>query len=547
MAKFTINLKNSSIDLPDDVGTYVVSTGCGSGKTHWLKGFVRRHYNDGILVVVDSIKSANTLYDSLLGLGMSEDDMLMIHSKTDFAVQNEFSRNPNEVTKKKVLIMTNVRLYTEFPPVYMLYNSRGIQLGYFNGDWAGLMNDPNVRRWIIIDEIPGFIQDFCKVSKLHLGVLSEPDGNGGYKAKDETEMLNAYNNFIRNSDSPFFDGSTELGKLKIETTLAFIRKDYQNMIKAKEASYIQFSPCDFQSSRSLVLIMEGAGDILFKDSAVYNLVDVRQKYNAPAIFSKFKIPGLKRKETSPNMTVQRMAEQVESIMTKTKGKHLIVCWKDFSGNEATSDDNAESSLVMLLKERLDALKIPDDRYSIIYYGSSESRAVNTFKDYKNIILLGKWSLPVSSSSEKFNMVFQTKTTLTRYMLWEYVQLITRTRIRLGLNINVFYSDDHEPNFTTTLKRYLNQNILDIKEEHVDWRDKVKVRKYGCKQIVDIEKMIQRFPFLPEQFLEPLNEMEITISLSDLNKLLGHKDRRKKYYEPLQRVLGNFKVKLRFAT
>lgn len=547
MAKFTINLKNSSIDLPDDVGSYVVSTGCGSGKTHWLKGFVKQHYNDGILVVVDSIRSANTLYDSLLGLGITENDMLMIHSKTDFAVQNEFSRNPNEVTKKKVLIMTNVRLYTEFPPVYMLYNSQGIQLGYFNGDWAGLMNDPNVRRWIIIDEIPGFIQDFCKVSKLHLGVLSEPDGNGGYKAKDETEMLNAYNNFIRNSDSPFFDGSTELGKLKIETTFAFIRKDYQNMIKAKEASYIQFSPCDFQSNRSLVLIMEGAGDILFKDSAVYNLVDVRQKYNAPAVFRKFNIPGLKRKDTSPNMTVQRMAEEVKSIMTKTKGKHLIVCWKDFSGNEATGDDNTDSSLVMLLKERLDALKIPEDRYSIIYYGSSESRAVNIFKDYKNIILLGKWSLPVSLSSEKFNMVFQTKTTLTRYMLWEYVQLITRTRIRLGVGINVFYSDDHDSIFIETLERYLNQNNLDIKEEHVDWRDKVKVEKYGCKQIVDIEKMIQRFPFLPEQILEPQKEKEITISLSDLNKLLGHKDRRKKYYEPLQKVLGNFKVKLKFAT
>lgn len=544
MAKFTINLKNSSIDLPDDVGSYVVSTGCGSGKTHWLKGFVKQHYNDGILVVVDSIRSANTLYDSLLGLGITENDMLMIHSKTDFAVQNEFSRNPNEITKKKVLIMTNVRLYTEFPPVYMLYNSRGIQLGYFNGDWAGLMNDPNVRRWIIIDEIPGFIQDFCKVSKLHFGVLSEPDGNGGYKAKDETEMLNAYNSFIRNSDSPFFDGSTELGKLKIETTLALIRKNYQNM---KKEEYIQFSPCDFQSNRSLVLIMEGAGDILFKDSAVYNLVDVRQKYNAPAVFSKFNIPGLKRKDTSPNMTVQRMAEQVESIITKTKGKHLIVCWKDFSGNEATGDDNTDSSLVMLLKERLDALKIPEDRYSIIYYGSSESRAVNIFKDYKNIILLGKWSLPVSLSSEKFNMVFQTKTTLTRYMLWEYVQLITRTRIRLGLGINVFYSDDHDSIFIETLERYLNQNNLDIKEEHVDWRDKVKVEKYGCKQIVDIEKMIQRFPFLPEQILEPLKEKEITIFLSDLNKLLGHKERRKKYYEPLQKVLGNFKVKLRFAT
>ena len=547
MAKFTINLKNSSIDLPDDVGTYVVSTGCGSGKTHWLKGFVRQYYNDGILVVVDSIRSANTLYDSLLGLGMSEDDMLMIHSKTDFAVQNEFSRNPNEVTKKKVLIMTNVRLYTEFPPVYMLYNSRGIQLGYFNGDWTGLMNDPNVRRWIIIDEIPGFIQDFCKVSKLHLGVLSEPDGHGGYKAKDEPEMLNAYRSFISNSGSPFFDGSTELGKLKIETTLAFIRKDYQNMIKAKEASYIQFSPCDFQSNRSLVLIMEGAGDILFKDSAVYNLVDVRQKYTSPAVFSKFNIPDLKRKDTSTNMTVQRMVEQVESIITKTKGKHLIVCWKDFSGNEATGDDNTDSSLVMLLKERLDALKIPDDSYSIIYYGSSESRAVNTFKDYKNIILLGKWSLPVSSSSEKFNMVFQTKTTLTRYMLWEYVQLITRTRIRLGMDINVFYSDDHDSDFMATLEKYLNQNKLDIKEEHVDWRDKVKKEKYGGRQLCNIEKLTLRFPFLPEQIIEPQKEKKINISVPELNDLLGYKDRRRKHYEPLQRVLEKFNVKLEIIT
>ena len=71
------------------------------------------------------------------------------------------------------------------------------------------------------------------------------------------------------------------------------------------------------------------------------------------------------------------------------------------------------------------------------------------------------------------MVFQTKTTLTRYMLWEYVQLITRTRIRLGLNINVFYSDDHDSDFMATLEKYLNQNKLDIQEEHVDWRDKVK--------------------------------------------------------------------------
>lgn len=540
MTKFTISLKNSSIDLPDDVGTYVVSTGCGSGKTHWLKGFVRQHYNDGILVVVDSIRSANTLYDSLLGLGISEDDMLMIHSKTDFAVQNEFSRNPNEVTKKKVLIITNVRLYTEFPPVYMLYNSRGIQLGYFNGDWAGLMNDPNVRRWIIIDEIPGFIREFCKVSKLQLGVLSEPDGHGAYKAKDEVEMPNAYRSFIHNSGYPFFDGSSELGKLKIETTLAFIRKDYDKMIKAKETSSIQFSPCDFQSQRSLVLIMEGAGDILFKDSAVYNLVDVRQKYSSTAVFSKFNIPGLKRKDANSKVAVFKMAEEVKSIITKVKGKHLIVCWKDFSGDEAISDDNTDSSLVMQLKEKLDELGVPNDRYSIIYYGSSESRAVNTFKDYRNIILLGKWNLPISSSSEKFNKVFQTKTTLTRYMLWEYVQLITRTRIRIGMDINVFYSDDHNPDFITILKRYLNQNTLDIPEEQVDWRDKVKEIRNGKRVISQIEKLVQRFPYIPEMIVEGGKNKTIAINLKELNQLLGKK-KKKRDYKHLITVLQEFGV------
>ena len=49
------------------------------------------------------------------------------------------------------------------------------------------------------------------------------------------------------------------------------------------------------------------------------------------------------------------------------------------------------------------------------------------------------------------------------MLWEYVQLVTRTRMRLGLGINVFYSDDHDPNFMTTLERYLNQNPSNLTE------------------------------------------------------------------------------------
>ena len=123
MTKLKINLKNCSVELPDDVGNFILSTGCGSGKTYWLERFILTHYMEGMLIVVDSIVSANTLHSHLLNLlGLDANDMMLIHSQTDYDVQNEYANSPEEVTKKKVLIMTNVRLYTEYPPVYLLYN-----------------------------------------------------------------------------------------------------------------------------------------------------------------------------------------------------------------------------------------------------------------------------------------------------------------------------------------------------------------------------------------------------------------------------------------
>lgn len=136
-----------------------------------------------------------------------------------------------------------------------------------------------------------------------------------------------------------------------------------------------------------------------------------------------------------------MVQSVIAILSSVKGKTLIACWNDFKGedNEITSDnqESKDSPIVGSLSDELAKANISQDLYSIIYYGSAESKAVNDFKDYCNIILLGKWSLPVSTSSEKFNKVFQTNTTLTRYILWEYVQLITRIAIRQDKDIKVF--------------------------------------------------------------------------------------------------------------
>ena len=533
MTKLKINLKNCSVELPDGVGNYILSTGCGSGKTYWLERFILAHYMEGMLIVVDSIVSANTLYYDLLNLlGLAATDMMLIHSQANYDVQNEYTNTPEEVTKKKVLILTNVRLYTEYPPVYLLYNSNGVALFPFDGDWKKLMNNPNTRRWIIIDEIPGFIQKYATVSKLHLGVLGIDDGNGGYKAKEFVAMRKDYNTFIAHSDVALFDTTPTLGKLKTDTALSIIKREYPNMMKVQGDAAIQFSPCDFQTNNSLVLIMEGAGDVLFKDSSIYRLIDIPNKYSAKANFYSFNVPNLSRRSSNHQELIKSMVKAVVAILASVKGKTLIACWNDFKGEDKgiTSDnqESKDSPIIASLSDELTKANISQDLYSIIYYGSAESKAVNDFKDYSNIILLGKWSLPVSTSSEKFNKAFQTNTTLTRYMLWEYVQLITRIGIRQDKDIKVFYTDDHNKDFILTLEKYFNQNILDIPEEHIDWRDKVKKLNNGIRVIDQIEILSQRFPYIPQMIAEGNQNKTINVSLKEVSNLIGKKRKRRNY-------------------
>ena len=547
MTKLKIKLRNCSVELPDDVGNFILSTGCGSGKTFWLERFILTHYMEGMLIIVDSIVSANSLYfDLLTKLGLDANDMMLIHSETDYDVMNEYANNPEEVTKKKVLIMTNVRLYTEYPPVYLLYNKNGAVLSSFDGDWKKLMNNPNTRRWICIDEIPGFIQKYASVSKLHLGVLGADDGNGGYKAKEFVAMKKYYNTFIAHSDAAWFNTATTLGLLKTDTALSIIESEYSNMIKAQGDAVIQFSPCDFQTNNSLVLIMEGAGDVLFKDSSIYQLIDIPNKYSAKADFHSFNVPSLSRRSNNQEELIMSMVKAVIAILSSVKGKTLIACWNDFKGEDKgiTSDtqNSKDSHLVALLSEELTKANIPLDSYSIIYYGSAESKAVNDFKDYSNIILLGKWSLPVSTSSEKFNKAFLTNTTLTRYMLWEYVQLITRIAIRQDKDINVFYTDDHNRDFIQTLEKYFNQNILDIPEEHIDWRDKVRKLNNGKRVVGQIERLSQRFPYIPQVIVEGKQNKTINVSLKEVNNLIG-KSKKRRDYKHLISILQKFGISL----
>ena len=60
---FTIPFKNGNIQVPDQADGYVVSCGCGTGKTESIKSLIRQRWNYGILYSVDMITECSKMYN----------------------------------------------------------------------------------------------------------------------------------------------------------------------------------------------------------------------------------------------------------------------------------------------------------------------------------------------------------------------------------------------------------------------------------------------------------------------------------------------------
>ena len=60
---FRMQLSTGVIDVPDDNGGYIISSGCGSGKTESIKSLIRQKYNSGILYCVDTRDELGKMYD----------------------------------------------------------------------------------------------------------------------------------------------------------------------------------------------------------------------------------------------------------------------------------------------------------------------------------------------------------------------------------------------------------------------------------------------------------------------------------------------------
>ncbi len=503
---FTLHLSNGDVDVPDQGGVYVISTGCGSGKTESIKSLISRKCNEGIMYCVNSIQELEKMYwwiryNLCSNQGpMREDDVICISSsqsnRTDLS---NYRHNPSLLTRKKIVLLTHVRFWTDLINYFVVYDPKGLnQEPVFDGDFTKLMARDDLRRYIIFDETPTFIKPFVTFERMVLGIMGE-ETKEGWKCLSRDKMEDRYNQFLKGTGNKFFKGDFELDRIKKEVVLNAFPRYYSQWMDSDGECSITFKPADLfkPNVKSHVMIYEGAGDLLFTPSPYYTVLDVKQKYSSKVEFTK--IPLKKRRYVDySDQDKQEIAAQLSDIVRGNQGKTLIVLWQTVGKKALDEDKEDKSSPFVDEIKRL--MTVNPTAYSIIYFGSSDTKSTNEFRDYQNIIIYGWWGVS-NYETFKFNYCFGSNITNTEHRSWVYVQLLTRIGIRDHSQrgrYKVFYTDDYSEAFIRGLSEYFNNNRNILKASLRDKIDEILDNSHIDKRVIPhIKKLAAADPDLKD--------------------------------------------------
>ena len=547
---FDIPFPFGTIVVPDTPDGYCISSGCGSGKTESIKSLICQKWDQGILYCVDTKNECSRMYqwivDNLIGEilhgeTLKSNDVLMIHSDADFEKMREYKTHPENVVGIKILIITHVRLFTDLINYFLLYDPKNPNpvVPIFDSDFKKLMQQGNLRKYILLDETPLFLRPFITFPKGLLGVFSEKNKLGDYQCKSQTNIKDAYDTFIKGDSLDFYKGTDRLSQIKRDVILGLIPKYYSDWMGMKDKNCnIHFYPSDLihPGMGSHVIIYEGAGDVLLGKGSSFKLLDIIPKYNCQIDFMEFPL-GLNRKHKPDDATYALFVKTVCSLCYSSFGKTLIVIWKDYrTDDERTLTKEAgKSEWADKLREALLTEGLPERNFTVTYYGASDTKSTNVYRDYQNIILCGNWDLP-SSVSGQLRKAYKSKTGQDEYKFWYTIQLLSRIGIRKndGLKYTVYYSSDYPKKFIKSLDDYLNKNKITMKSKKATtdpvWMVRVKSIKGGSKYVDKIGKLIDYNPALEKAIIDDDKTFQMNIPLDDIGGIIpmGGKKQRSNY-------------------
>lgn len=492
---FLMRLKTGEIDVPDERGGYIVSSGCGSGKTESIKSLIRNKYNEGILYCVDTKEELDKMYnwiiDNLVDVmpGLKKEDVMIISSDDEHYISlSEYKDNPEIIMQKKILLITHVRFWTDLINFFLIYKPTS-DVDPFDGDFRKLMTRDDLRGYIVFDETPTFIKPFVTFSSVMMGNFTDIDNEGKTRSKKPEDIERFYDRFIKGTSSEIFNTKYRIGRIKKQVALNLIPDYYDSWsISGKKELSISFYPVDLCPDNTTInthiLIFEGVGDILFKDIRNYKLLDTSEKYNTVVDFQKLEF-GITRKNHNDSL-FERVMTKIAGLITEPT---LIISWKEVNDEKS---DSGNSGYRERIRNALLGRNVDCSLFHVTYYGANDNKSTNCFRDYKQIVLLGDWNLPNTESS-KIRRAYGMTTDTQDYKDWFFIQLISRIGIRKhikGESYKVIYTDDFDFWFIQRMTRYFNDNLIIRKYSltNNDWEKKIeemKIRKNVKEEIIKL--------------------------------------------------------------
>lgn len=500
---FRMRLKTGEIDVPDGRGGYIVSSGMGSGKTESIKSLIRHKHDEGILYCVDTRDELEKMFgwivENLVVEGVLRmEDVMIISSdpgRADFLGQ--YRDSPGVLMEKKVILITHVRFWTDLINHFLIYKPRK-EVAPFDGDFRTLMGRDDLRGYVIFDETPTFINPFVEFDRSMLGIFGKTDENDNIVCKPPEELGRYYDLFIRGGRNDLFNQAYRINRMKRDVVLGLIPKYYGSwMMSDTDKVGITFYPVDLcpedMTISTHVLIFEGAGNILFRGSTRFTLLDTESKYNTVTDFRRMDF-GLSRKcldEAGVGEFVKRIGRLIDK-------PSLIVCWKDINGDD---DGPGKSGYAERFRRLLVAEGVDPGLFTVTYYGATDNKSTNSYRDVEQILLCGDWNLP-NTESAKIRRAYGTSTDPHSQKDWYFSQLITRIGIRKHIEgevYTVWHTDDFDERFIERIDAYFNENrvIGKASVSHNDWEkrlDGMKIRsniKEEIRLLARYDKDMQR--------------------------------------------------------
>lgn len=510
---------NGDLEISEyDYGAYSIASGCGSGKTTLIRELIKLKWSEGVLYSAFTIEEVNSMYqwikENMIDTGIiSMDDIIVLHSdyRSEGTDNNLWRNNPEELMNKRIILCTHYKLLNE-PIDLMIASSFNDQLGkdmnspIFNSG-VGIGSYP--RQWILIDENIELNIRYYNILVNSLSLLGKLEvterrvtDKGRYETVDiEPKFVRSdifYKDFINKiySMSKYMGynlldinpNESKINKIKFDQIAHCIFYKFEEYYKiAKEKNHVKvsfnFSDIIFPGIKFHLLLLDGTSDITLSGGNKFRVLTYDNKYTGDINLSLIpfnidrKIKNSLDIDNYDSYIRKELDNYIDSLseVIKSNTQTLIFCWKNFKiDNSEINDDidefsgniieesrelilNKNFSLPSYIKTKLEERGfIEGKEFSIEYYGSGRDKAINDYRDYDAVVLLGKYQVPNSVIGE-FNMVYGSNIGRLEYYSNRVIQAICRTRIRLHDNnksLNIYMSSDWSGDIIGYVKSYL---------------------------------------------------------------------------------------------